>query len=142
AAQVAAARVAQLEAELAVARLPARPQAIAQAEAAVEGANAGRERAVWNLEQRRLTLAEPVTVFDVIRTSGEIAGPSAPVLSVLGDDAVRLRLYVPESSFSEIAVGDTLNVGCDGCPENLTDCINYISTVAQLNPPVLDSIEN
>src|SRR5690606_34502278 len=38
AAQVAAARVAQLEAELAVARLPARPQAIAQAEAAVEGA--------------------------------------------------------------------------------------------------------
>lgn len=142
AAQVAAARVAQIEAELAVARLPARPQAIAQAEAAVEGAIAARERAAWNLEQRTLILAEPVTVFDVIRTSGEIAGPSAPILSVLGDDAVILRLYVPETSFSQIAIGDTLHVGCDGCPENLTARIAYISDEAEFTPPVIYSLEN
>ena len=142
AAQVATARVTEIEAELAVARLPARPQAIAQAQAAVEVATATLERAVWNLQQRTLTLAEPVTVFDVIRTAGEIAGPSAPVLSVLGDDDVILRLYVPEQSFSRIAVGDSLGVNCDGCAKNLRARIVYISDEAEFTPPVIYSLEN
>ena len=142
AAQVALARVVQIQAELAVARLPARPQTIAQAEAAMKGAQAARARAVWNLEQRTLTLAEPVTVFDVIRTEGEIAGPSAPILSVLGDDAVKLRLYVPESSFSSIAIGDLLSVACDGCPSDLTARITYISDSPEFTPPVIYSLGN
>ena len=142
AAEVAAARVAQVEAELAVARLPARPQAIAQAEAAVRGAIAGRARAAWNLQQRTLTLSEPVVVFDVIRTEGEIAGPSAPILSVLSDSAVKLRLYVPEPSFSEISIGDSLDVGCNGCPSGLTARITYISAAPEFTPPVIYSLEN
>lgn len=141
-AQVAAARVAQVEAELAVARLGARPQAIAQAEAAVKGAEAARARASWNLDQRSLSLSEPVTVFDIIRTRGEIAGPSAPVLSVLGDNAVKLRLYVPETSFSDIAIGDRLDVGCDGCPQGLSARITYISDEPEFTPPVIYSLEN
>ncbi len=140
--EVAAARVAEVEAELEVARLPARPQAITEAEAAVKGAEAAHARAVWNLEQRRLTLSEPVTVVDVIRTEGEIAGPSAPVLSVLGDAAVILRLYVPETSFAEIAVGDQLEVGCDTCPDGLTARITYISDEPEFTPPVIYSIDN
>ena len=141
-AQVAAARVAQVEAELAVARLPARPQAIAQAEAALRGAEAARARARWNLDQRSLMLSEPATVFDIIRTKGEIAGPSAPILSVLGDDAVKLRLYVGETSFSRIAIGDRLRVACDGCPPELWARITYISDEPEFTPPVIYSLEN
>ncbi len=141
-ADVAAARVAELEAELAVARLPARPQAIIQAEAAVDGAKAARALTVWNLEQRTLRLSEPVTVVDVIRTKGEIAGPSAPVLSVLGDASVKLRLYIPESSFAEITVGDTLEVGCDACPPNLTASITYIANEPEFTPPVIYSLDS
>ncbi|WP_371171696.1 HlyD family secretion protein [Aliiroseovarius sp. 2305UL8-7] len=142
AAEVASARVAQFEAELSVARLPARPEAIALAEAAVAGALAARDGAVWNLQQRTLTLAEPVTIFDVIRTSGEIAGPTAPILSVLGDGAVQLRLYVPETAFSRVVVGDILNVSCDGCTDNLVARITYISDEAEFTPPVIYSLEN
>lgn len=141
-AAVAAARVAQVEAELAVARLPARAEAIASAEAAVAGAEAALERAMWNLAQRRLSLSEPVTVFDVIRTEGEIAGPSAPVLSVLPDGAVKLRLYIPEASFSAIAVGDRLEVGCDGCPPGVLARVIYISAEPEFTPPVIYSLEN
>ena len=142
AADVAQARVKQVQADLAVARLPARPQAIAEAEAAVRGARAARDRAKWNLDQRTLTLSEPVTVFDVIRTQGEIAGPSAPVLSVLGEDAVKLRLYIPEASFSEIAIGDSLDVNCDGCAEGLTARVTYIADEAEFTPPVIYSLQN
>lgn len=142
AADIAAAKVAEVEAQLAVARLPARPQAIAQAEAAVEGARAARDRAEWNLERRTLTLPEPVTVSDVIRTAGEIAGPSAPVLSVLGDGAVKLRLYVPETAFATVAVGDSLSVSCDACPPGLTARITYIANEPEFTPPVIYSLEN
>jgi len=142
AAEVAEAKVAEIEANLAVARLPARAEAIAQAEAAVSGAQAARDRAQWNLEQRTLSLPVPVTVFDVIRTEGEIAGPSAPVLSVLGEDAVKLRLYVPETSFSAIGIGTELRVRCDGCTDGLTARITYIADEAEFTPPVIYSLEN
>lgn len=142
AAQIAAAQVAQIEAQLAVARLPARPQAIVQAEAAVRAAEAALSRAIWNHEQRTLTLSEPVTIFDVIRSEGEIAGPSAPVLSVLGDGAVKLRLYVPETAISQIAIGEVLKVSCDGCPNDLTARITYIAAEPEFTPPVIYSLEN
>lgn len=142
AADVAEATLAQVRADLAVARLPARPQAIAEAEAAVAVARAERDRAAWNLDQRRLTLPEPVTVFDVIRTPGEIAGPSAPVLSVLGADAVKLRLYIPEAAFGTVAVGDALVIGCDGCADGLTARVTYVANEAEFTPPVIYSLEN
>jgi HlyD family secretion protein len=142
AAQIAAAKVAQTAAELAVARLPSRPQAIAQAEALVRAANAALSRAVWNHEQRTLTLSQPVTVFDVIRHEGEIAGPTAPILSVLGDGAVKLRLYVPETAISRIRIGETLEVACDGCRDDLTARITYIAGEPEFTPPVIYSLQN
>jgi HlyD family secretion protein len=142
AAEVSAARVAVLQAQLAVAQLPARPYAIDQASASVKGAEAALDRAEWNLEQRTLVLSEPVTVVDVIRTEGEIAGPSAPVLSVLGDGAVKLSLYIPESAFATVAVGDELVVHCDTCPADLAALITYISDEPEFTPPVIYSLQN
>ncbi|MCG6884831.1 MAG: HlyD family efflux transporter periplasmic adaptor subunit [Silicimonas sp.] len=140
--QVALARVRQIEAELAVARLPARPEAISQAEAAVRAAEAALSRANWNHEQRTLTLAESVIVYDLIRGEGEIAGPNAPILSVLGEGAVKLRLYVPETSISRLAVGDLLDVSCDGCADGLSARVTYIADGPEFTPPVIYSLEN
>lgn len=142
AAEVAEAKVAEIEANLAVARLPARPETIAEAEAAVKGARAALDRAQWNLDQRTLTLDAPVTVFDVIRTPGEIAGPSAPVLSVLGEGAMKLRLYIPETAFSSIRIGTELDVRCDGCAKGIAARVTYISDEAEFTPPMIYSLEN
>ncbi len=142
AATVAHARVAEAEATLAVARLPARPQEIAAAEAAVEGAKAARARAEWNLGQRRLTAPAAGTVNDVIRTPGELAGPSAPVLSFLPEGAVKLRLYVPEPSIAAIRQGSRLAVNCDGCAGELGATVTYVSDAPEFTPPVIYSLEN
>ena len=142
AAEVANARVAQTEADLAVARLPARPQEIAAAEATVAGAVAARDSALWHLEERTLLAAATGTVFDVIRIPGEIAGPTAPVVSLLPDGAVKLRLYVPEIAVSQIAVGSMLDVRCDACPEGLRARVTYVSDEAEFTPPVIYSLEN
>lgn len=142
AAEVARARVAEVEANLAVARLPARPQEIAAAEASVAGAQAARDRARWNLDQRDLTAPAAGTVYDVIRTTGEIAGPSAPVVSFLADGAVKLRLYVPETSVARVAPGDLLEVRCDACADDLQARVIYVADGPEFTPPVIYSLEN
>jgi HlyD family secretion protein len=142
AAEVAHARVAQAEADLAVARLPARAQQIAAAQATVEGAEAALARAEWTLDKRRLTAPAPGLVADVIRTPGEIAGPSAPILSLLPDGAVKLRLYVPEMLVSAVQPGGRLDIRCDGCPGTAAATVTYVSDRAEFTPPVIYSREN
>jgi HlyD family secretion protein len=142
AAAVARAKVAETEASLAVARLPARPWAIAAKEAAVAGAMSERNRAQWVLEKRTLAAPAAGTVDDVIRTSGEIAGPSAPVLAFLPDGAVKLRLYVPEPHIAAVAPGSVLAVNCDGCAPGLTATVTYVSDAPEFTPPVIYSLQN
>lgn len=142
AAQVAHARIAEAEAQLAVAKLPARADAIAAAEAAVAGARAARDSARWKLDQRRILAPATGIVHDVIRHDGEIAGTAAPVLSLLPDGAVKLRLFVPETSVSAIARGSRLQVRCDGCPADLGAEVTYVADGPEFTPPVIYSLEN
>lgn len=142
AANVAYARVAEMEANLVVARLPARPQEIAAAEANLEQARAAMEQSRWALDQRILTAPTAGTISDIIRYPGEIAGPAAPVLSLLPDGAVKLRLYVPEASVSQIRPGSTLTVHCDGCAPDLTARVIYVSDAPEFTPPVIYSLQN
>lgn len=139
---VAKARVSEVEANLSVAHLPAREQQIEAAEAAVAVAKSSRDAAVWQLQQRDLSAPSAGMVFEVFRRAGEIAGPQAPVLSLLPDGAVILRLYVPESDVAEIAPGVSLAVNCDGCPAGTSATVTYVSDEPEFTPPVIYSLEN
>lgn len=136
------ARVNELKANLEVARLPARPDEIAAARAAIEEAEAVLESARWRLSKRTLTAASEGTVFDVVRNEGEVAGPQAPILSILPRGAIKLRLYVPEPYLSRIGIGTELKVECDGCPAALAATISYVSPDPEYTPPVIYSLEN
>ena len=138
---VARAQVAEIEANLAVARLPARPHQIAAAEAAVAQAQARRDAAAWQLDQRDLTAPAGGLVFEILRQDGEIAGPQAPVLSMLPDGAVKVRLYVPEADISSVSVGTRLSMTCDGCPPGQSATVTYVSNTPEFTPPVIYSLE-
>lgn len=142
AAEVAEARVTEIEANLAVAQLPARPDEIAASEAALREATAARDHARWQLEKRNLTAPADGVITDVIRRPGEIATAGQPVLSLLPDGAVRLRLYVPEAAIARIAPGDRLALRCDGCPPGLSATISYIADGPEFTPPVIYSVDS
>lgn len=140
--EVAQAKVAELEANLRVAHLPAREDEIRAAEAGIEEARTALDRATWRLSKRELTATVPAQVIDVIRQEGEIAGPAAPVLSLLPDGAVKLRLFIPERDLSKIRLGSRLVVDCDACPPGMTAAVTYISDGPEFTPPVIYSLEN
>jgi HlyD family secretion protein len=142
AADVAAARVAEIEANIAVARLPARPHQIEAAEAAVAQAGASRDAAEWSLGERTLRAPADGAIFEILRRAGEIAGPQAPVLSLLPDGAVQLRLYIPEPSVATVAPGTRQAVRCDGCAPGSSATVTYVADEPEFTPPVIYSVEN
>lgn len=142
AAAVARARVTEIEANLAVARLPAREGEIAAAEAALREAAAALDHATWQLETRTLASPAAGTVTDIIRHPGEIAVAGQPILTLLPDGAVRLRLYLPEAALAGLAIGSLLDVHCDACPSGLTATVSYIADGPEFTPPVIYSVDS
>jgi HlyD family secretion protein len=134
--------VAELEARLAVDRLPARAGVVAAAESRLKGAEAAVRDAAWRLAKR--DLAAPVTgsVADVFRRAGEIAGPTDPVISILPDGAYKVVVFVDETAIASLAPGAELKVRCDGCPPGLTAMVSYVSDEPEFTPPVIYSVEN
>ena len=140
--EVSNAAISQAEANLAVAHLPARPEEIRAAENQVKQARSTLDQANWKLSKRDIAAPAAGRVDDVIRNPGDLAGPSAPVVSMLPDGAVKLKVYVPETHFSALAVGSVLDVRCDGCQPGLQARVSYISPDPEFTPPVIYSLES
>ncbi len=141
-AEVAQAAIGQSEANLAVGRLPARPDEIEAAQNQVKQSQSALDQAKWRLSKRVLTAPSPGRIDDVIRNPGDTAGPTAPVISMLPDGALKLTLYIPEAAFSSVKVGSELAVRCDGCPDGLKARVSYVSPDPEFTPPVIYSLQN
>jgi HlyD family secretion protein len=139
--ETAVAEVEQAKANLAVGNLPARPEEINAAESAVKQARAALDQARWRLAKRVIKAPAAGRISDVIRNPGDVAGPQAPVVSMLPDGAVKLTLYLPEPQFSAVKLGSMLDVRCDGCRPGLQARVSYISPDPEFTPPVIYSLE-
>lgn len=101
-----------------------------------------RDHARWQLEKRDLTAPSGGVVTDIIRRPGEIAVAGQPVLALLPDGAIRLRLYVPEADIARVAPGDRLALSCDSCPPGLAATVSYIADGPEFTPPVIYSVDS
>lgn len=136
------ARLATLERQLTVARMPARDDAIAAAERRVAQARAALQAADWRLAQRTVTAPAAGLIEDTLRWPGEMVGPDRPVISLLPPGHRRVRFFVPQALRSSVGFGDRVGVGCDGCPPGLRAEVTFIATEAEYTPPVIFSIES
>ncbi|MGN6467611.1 MAG: HlyD family secretion protein [Rhizobiaceae bacterium] len=139
--ETAVAEVEQAKANLAVGNLPARPEEINAGESAVKQARAALDQARWRLAKRVIKAPAAGRISDVIRNPGDVAGPQAPVVSMLPDGAVKLTLYLPEPQFSAVKLGSILDVRCDGCRPGLQARVSYVSPDPEFTPPVIYSLE-
>ncbi len=137
-----AARVAEVQAQLAVARTAARPDEIAAAEASQRAAESDLNLSRWREQQTRGFAPVGGSVQDVTYRVGEWVAQGAPVVTLLPDGAVKLRFFVPQADLPRIAPGDTVQVHCDGCPAGITARVRFISTEAEFTPPVIYSNES
>lgn len=132
------ARVAELAAQIAAARMAARSDEIKAAEAQVAAARAAVEQADWRLSKRIGIAAEGGIVTDTLFRLGETVGAGAPVVSILPAEAVKVRVFLPQAVAGGLRVGDALQLQWDGA-ETQPGHVVFIAPQAEFTPPVLYS---
>lgn len=134
--------VSRLEADLQTARLGARSDQIAAAEANVRAQEAVLARAEWELSQKSQRAPEDALVFDTLYRSGEWVAAGRPVVSLLPAGNVKVRTYVPQPLLASLQSGDPATVTVDGAKEPFSGRISFISPKAEYTPPVIYSRES
>ncbi len=134
-----AAVVRQMRAELEVAHLPAREDAIKALRADAEAAGAAVEQAQWNLEQRFVHAPQGGRVYEVIYRKGELVPAGAPVLRFLPPENIKIRFFVSESAMKRISYGREVIVTAGD--RKIKARVTYVSEEAEYTPPVIYSNE-
>lgn len=137
--QQARARVGELEAALRVARLPARSDERASADAQADAARSALAQQQWREAQKSQRAPAAAQVADTFFRVGEWVNAGQPVVSLLAPGAVRARFYVPEAELGELKIGQTVQLRCDGCGTPIAARIDFIATQAEYTPPVIYS---
>jgi HlyD family secretion protein len=135
------AQVAQLQAQLAVAELPARDPLQLAAEASLLAAQADADKARSDLADRTVTAPVAGRVERVYFGPGEMAMAGVPVLALLPADALKVKFYVAESDRPSFELGEEVGVSCDGCGDGLTARLSFFASDPQFTPPIIYSRE-
>jgi len=135
-------RVSELKAQLAAAKLAARPDEIRAAQAAAAAAREALAQAEWRLEQKNLRAPREGQVTDTLYVQGEWVPAGSPVVALLPPANIKVRFFVPEKVLGSVKIGQAVSVRCDGCEKPISALISYISPQAEYTPPVIYSREN
>ena len=136
------ATVAQLQASVATAKLPARPEEIRAAEADAAAAHDALAQADWRLAQRAVAAPTAARVSDTYYLAGDWVPAGGVVVSLLPVGNVKIRFFVPETELGRVRTGQTVSYTCDGCGAAMNATISFIADRAEFTPPVLYSKEN
>src|SRR3546814_6358834 len=80
-------------------------------------------------------------VEDVFFQRGEWASANQPVVALIPDDRVYVHFFVPETEVAAYKPGQKVGFSCDGCPDDLSATIVYVSPRPEFTPPVIYSRE-
>ena len=117
----------------------ARRAQAAAARAQAAQARGGRREVEIRVDQ--LTPAAPAAarVEDVFYQLGEWVSANQPVVSLLPDDKVKVRFFVPEQEVARYRPGRRVRFGCDACGRQMTATIRYVSPRPEFTPPIIYS---
>ena len=111
------------------------------AQAAYRQADAQLAAAKTRLDRRKLASPIEGMIQQIYFRPGETVPPSRPIIAVLPPGNIKVRFFVPETILARIAIGNEVRVTCDGCPNNITAPITFISRNVEFTPPVIYSQE-
>jgi HlyD family secretion protein len=112
-----------------------------EAEAAMRTAQARLNSSQTKLARRKAFSPAAGTVQQIYFRVGELVPAGRPVVAILPPGNMKVRFFVSEMLLPKIALDDTINVQCDGCPNGLTARVSFIARTAEFTPPVIYSLE-
>lgn len=117
----------------------ARRAQIAAARAQESQARGGEREVAIRVGQLAPPAPSAARVEDVFYRPGEWVAANQPVVSLLPDDRVKIRFFVPEQEVARYRPGRNVRFSCDGCATGLTARISYVSPRPEFTPPIIFS---
>jgi HlyD family secretion protein len=111
------------------------------ARAQLLNAQAGLAAAERELAELSPTVPRAGRIDDVMFKPGESVPPNVPIVSIVPDDQVKIRFYVPEPLINGYRPGRKVAIGCDGCAKGMTAVINFVAAEPEFTPPVIFSLQ-
>ncbi|MNQ26333.1 Inner membrane protein YibH [compost metagenome] len=136
----AAATSAQRQRDAAQTDVSAAAARISASQAEVQGSRAGVVDARRQVSQLAPVAPVAARVEDVMYQAGEWVAANAPVVSLIPDDQIKVRFYVPEAMVNAYPPGTTVAIGCDGCASGMTARIDYVAGRPEYTPPIIYSL--
>ncbi len=133
------ARVRELTSAVQVARLPAREDERAAADAQVEAARQALKQTEWRQQQKQQAAPAAAQVADTFFRPGEFVAAGQPVVALLPPGNIKARFFVPESELPRVALGQAVTLECDGCGAAIAARVTHIATRPEYTPPVIYS---
>ena len=109
------------------------------ARAQANQAAGGRREVAIKVSQLSPSAPSAARVEDVFFQQGEWVSANQPVMSLIPDEKIKLRFFVPEAEVARYRPGRKVRFSCDGCPGGLSAVIRYVSSRPEFTPPVIFS---
>lgn len=117
----------------------ARRSQIAAARAQESQAKGGEREVAIRVGQLAPPAPSAARVEDIFYRPGEWVAANQPVVSLLPDDRIKVRFFVPEQEVARYRPGRTVRFSCDSCAAGLTARISFVSPRPEFTPPVIFS---
>ena len=117
----------------------ARRSQIAAARAQESQAKGGEREVAIRVGQLAPPAPSPARVEDIFYRPGEWVAANQPVVSLLPDDRIKVRFFVPEKEVARYRPGRSVRFACDGCATGLSAKISFVSPRPEFTPPVIFS---
>jgi HlyD family secretion protein len=109
------------------------------ARAQAEQASGGKREVDIKVSQLSPTAPASARVDDVFYQTGEWVAANQPVVSLIPDNKIKVRFFVPEAEVAHYRPGKIVRFACDGCASGLSATIRYVSARPEFTPPVIFS---
>jgi len=116
----------------------ARRAQVAAARAQAAEAQGGRREVEIRVNQLSPIAPSSARVEDVFYQPGEWVSANQPIVSLLPDNKVKVRFFVPEQEVARYRPGRDVRFTCDGC-KGQTATIRYVSPRPEFTPPIIYS---
>ena len=110
---------------------------VAQSQA-TQAAGGKREVAI-RVDQLSPVVPAQGRIEDVFFQRGEWVAANQAIVSLIPDNKVKVRFFVPQAQVARYRPGKSVRFSCDGCPAGLSAEIRYVSPRPEFTPPVIFS---
>lgn len=111
------------------------------AEATLRTAQARLVSSQTRLDRRKVSSPVTGSVEQIYFRVGELVSAGKPVVALLPPENLKVRFFVDEAVLPHVKPGDAVKVMCDGCADDLTATVSFMSRSSEFTPPVIYSTE-